>query len=172
MNDKVVLVDTNDQPVAIMDKLEAHEKGLLHRAFSIFLFNSNKEFLLQKRALNKYHSAGLWSNTCCSHPKPDEALIDAADRRLKEEMGLSTDLSALYSFIYKVDFQNGLTEHELDHILTGFSDEVPLLNADEADEWKYLSFEDLTQEVTQHPELFTEWFKMCYEQVFHLINQK
>lgn len=170
MIDKVVLVDANDQPIDTMDKLEAHQKGLLHRAFSIFVFNSKKEFLLQKRASDKYHSAGLWSNTCCSHPRPDESLLDAANRRLQEEMGLNANLDALYSFIYKVAFTDGLIEHELDHVIVGFSDDIPLLNKDEASDWKYMSYEELHAMIQNKPDAFTEWFKMCYEKVFKQVS--
>src|SRR6476659_3208910 len=117
--EKVILVNIDDTPIGVMEKMEAHEKGLLHRAFSVLIFNSQGELLLQRRALDKYHSAGLWTNTCCSHPRPDETIEGAANRRLNEEMGLDTELKPIFSFIYKVNFDNGLIENELDYVLVG-----------------------------------------------------
>jgi len=165
MIEEVVLVNIDDSVVGKMDKLEAHKKGLLHRAFSILIFNSKNEFLLQKRASGKYHSGSLWSNTCCSHPRPDEELIDAANRRLKEEMGLSASLKSIYSFIYKIDFHDGLSEHELDYVIVGFTDELPLLNKEEASDWKYLSYYDLIKDIEMHPDSYTYWFKMIVENI-------
>src|SRR5688572_11010720 len=123
--EEVVLVDASDKVVGTMEKMEVHEKGLLHRAFSVFVFNSKRELLMQQRALQKYHSAGLWTNTCCSHPRPGEETISAAKRRLKEEMGLEIELESQFSFIYKTTFGNGLTEHEYDHVYFGFTDQPP-----------------------------------------------
>ena len=131
----VILVDTKDNQTGISEKLEAHKKGLLHRAFSIFLFNDQDQLLLQKRADEKYHSGGLWTNTCCSHPSPGEFLIKSAQNRLKEEMGISTSLSPLFSFIYKAEFDNGLIEHELDHVFIGTFNANPLPNPEEVGEW-------------------------------------
>ena len=132
-NDFVVLVDENDNELGVMKKMLAHEKGVLHRAFSVFIFNSKGELLLQQRANHKYHSAGLWTNTCCSHPRPNETIKDAAHRRLFEEMGMVCDLKIIDNFIYKANFDNGLIEHEFDYIIKGFSDAVPAINKDEVE---------------------------------------
>ncbi len=172
MNNLVVLVDTKDKEIGLMDKLEAHQKGLLHRAFSVFIFNSSDEFLLQRRATSKYHSAGLWSNTCCSHPDPDETIIEASERRLKEEMGLSVaSIHELYQLIYKVEFDNGLTEHELDHVLVGYTDELPILNAVEASEWKYISYDDLKKDILENPDRYTFWFRVIFEKTYRLAKK-
>lgn len=161
MKELVVLVNEKDEAIGTMEKMEAHQKGLLHRAFSIFIFNSKQELLLQKRASGKYHSGGLWTNTCCSHPRPHEPLILAAERRLKEEMGLQCDLNKAFSFVYKVSFDGGLTEYELDHVLTGITDDEPVLNVSEASEWRYISISDLEKELENNPEDFTFWFRLC-----------
>jgi len=169
MQDLVVLVDTKDREKGVMDKLEAHQKGLLHRAFSVLIFNSSNQFLIQRRADNKYHSAGLWSNTCCSHPMPRETISEASRRRLKEEMGLTVDtLKESYSIIYKVDFENGLVEHELDHIIIGFTDAVPVLNKKEASDWKYISYTDLKKDISEHSDAYTFWFRMIFEKAYRL----
>jgi len=165
MNDKVILVDENDNELGFMDKLEAHEKGLLHRAFSIFIFNSNNELLLQKRAIHKYHSGGLWSNTCCSHPKPGETLMDATNRRLHEELNLECPLNYAFSFQYKVQFINGLTEHELDHVFIGQTDHLPSINKSEIDDWKYANCEDIQNDMNHNPTHYTEWFKICFKRL-------
>lgn len=165
MNDQVVLVNENDGEIGFMQKLEVHQKGLLHRAFSVFIFNSNGELLLQQRAQGKYHSEGLWSNTCCSHPLPDEQTHDAAVRRLKEEMGISTQLNFLYSFIYNAKLGNGLTEHELDHTFWGISDELPVINTSEVSNYKYISVTDLKKEMKENPASYTEWLKICFDEV-------
>ncbi len=173
MNNLVVLVDTKDKETGVMDKLEAHQKGLLHRAFSVLIFNSADEFLIQRRAASKYHSAGLWSNTCCSHPAPEESISDAAKRRLKEEMGLScNNLTELYHLIYKVEFDNNLSEHELDHILIGFSDNKPKLNSDEASDWKYISYEELKKSIAENPDNYTFWFKAIFEKTYRLMRKQ
>jgi isopentenyl-diphosphate delta-isomerase len=174
MTEDIILVDRNDCEIGRMNKLEAHQKGLLHRAFSILLFNSEFQFLIQRRAIEKYHSGGLWSNTCCSHPKPDESVLEASHRRLKEEMGIvATELTQAFSFIYKVDFPNGLSEHELDHVVIGITDKTPVLNTLEASDWKYISYQDLKSDISQHPDNYTFWFKEIFEQayVFLLNNQ-
>ena len=139
--EKVILVDKNDNQVGLMPKLEAHEKGVLHRAFSIFIFNSKYELLLQKRASSKYHSGGLWTNTCCSHPREGEDTLDAANRRLDEEMGIKTSLRKVYDFIYKAELDNQLTEHEFDHVFYGVCDNDPILNKDEAEDFKWVDME-------------------------------
>ena len=143
--DFVVLVDNKDRELGTMEKMEAHEKGLLHRAFSVFLFNKKGEMLLQRRALDKYHSAGLWTNACCSHPKPDEEVQSAANRRLGEELGISAELNHQFSFYYKSDYENGLSEHELDHVFFGNFDEEPQLNPEEAMDWKYMAMDEKRQ---------------------------
>lgn len=164
--DQVILVDITDTPIGSAGKMEAHEKGLLHRAFSVFIFNSKNELLLQRRALTKYHSAGLWTNTCCSHPRPEENTLDAANRRLKEEMGMSAPLQHKLSFIYKTPFDNGLTEHEFDHVYFGVTNNMPEINTEEVDSYRYISINDLKNEIEKKPEQFTSWFKIVLEKLF------
>lgn len=162
----VVLVDEQDNDVGVMEKLEAHQKGLLHRAFSVFIFNEKQELLLQQRALSKYHSGGLWTNTCCSHPRPNETIKDAANRRLFEEMGMSCDLIIKTSFIYKTPFENGLIEHELDYVLIGFSNLNPNLNKKEVENYKWMSISDIKTDIYSNPKHYTSWFKIALEKVF------
>lgn len=164
----LILVDENDKPAGRMEKLQVHEQGLLHRAFSVFIFNKKGELLLQQRSDNKYHSAGLWSNTCCSHPEFGEETKEAAEKRLKEEMGLDCELEFKFKFIYKAIFENGLTEYELDHVYFGFSDELPKPNSQELKDWKYLSLEKLEKEILHIPQNYTEWLKICLKEVSHL----
>ncbi len=163
--EKVILVDVNDKELGTEEKMEAHRQALLHRAFSIFIFNSGGELLLQQRALNKYHSPGLWTNTCCSHPKPGEETAAAAHRRLKEEMGMSCQLKEAFSFIYKAELDQGLTEHEFDYVFLGNSDELPEINTMEVMEYKYISIDQLNSDLKRQPEQFTEWFKICWTTV-------
>ncbi|MCJ8209043.1 isopentenyl-diphosphate Delta-isomerase [Mucilaginibacter sp. RS28] len=163
--EQVILVDTNDNPLGTMEKIEAHRKGLLHRAFSVFLLNDEGEMLIQQRALGKYHSPGLWSNTCCSHPRPGEATISAAQRRLNEEMGVSAELKEVYAFTYRIDFDNGLTEHEFDHVFVGRFNQPPVINPDEVADWKYISLEALEADMERRPQLYTHWFKMVLQQL-------
>lgn len=158
--DYVILVDSQDNELGVMEKLEAHEKGVLHRAFSIFLFNSKGEMLIQQRAMSKYHSPGLWTNACCSHPAPAETILDAGKRRLQEELGLSTVLVDAFKFEYRETFDNALTEHELDHVLVGYTDDSPILNSDEAKDYRWVDLSDLLVEISLNPELFTVWFKI------------
>jgi isopentenyl-diphosphate delta-isomerase len=159
----VILVDENDQEIGSMEKQEAHEKGLLHRAFSVFVFNENKELLLQQRALTKYHSAGLWTNTCCSHPRIGETIEQAAHRRLMEEMGFDCELTSKSSFIYKAAFENGLTEHELDHILVGtFNGEISF-NPTEVKNIKWISLEELEIDLINKNQNYTAWFKIIFD---------
>lgn len=165
MEDKVILVDQDDVPIGEMDKLQAHKEGRLHRAFSVFVFNSEGELLLQKRAGSKYHSAGLWTNTCCSHPRPGEELSAAAKRRLMEEVGLECEVVWAFSFIYKVEFSNGLYEHELDHVLLGWCNDLPNLNPEEASEWKYMSFDEIRKDIKDNPSSYTEWLKIIIEKI-------
>ncbi|MEH6659886.1 isopentenyl-diphosphate Delta-isomerase [Leeuwenhoekiella marinoflava] len=167
----VILVDENDQQVGLMPKIEAHEKALLHRAFSVFVFNSKKELMIQQRAFHKYHSPGLWTNTCCSHQREGESNIDAGRRRLMEEMGFTVDLEESISFIYKAPFDNGLTEHEYDHILLGDFEGEPDLNPDEVAAWKWMSLEAIQEDMNVHPEIYTEWFKIIFEKFYNHIEQ-
>lgn len=161
MNEEtVILVNEADTEIGQMAKLEAHEKGILHRAFSLFIFNSKGELLLQQRALNKYHSPGLWTNTCCSHQRAGESNIEAGIRRLGEEMGISCELTDVFSFIYKASFDNGLTEHELDHVLVGQYEANPIINKEEVMDYKWLTLQDLKMDMDKHPESYTAWFKI------------
>jgi len=167
----VILVDREDNEVGAMEKMEAHRTGALHRAVSVFLFNSAGELLLQQRAAGKYHSPLLWTNTCCSHPRPGETAAAAADRRLLEEMGLVCELHHAFDFYYEADMGNGLTEHELDHIFVGYTRIQPLINRKEANDWKYESINNVRQQIEQHPEQFTEWFKLIFEPLIARINE-
>ncbi|WP_228450955.1 isopentenyl-diphosphate Delta-isomerase [Chryseolinea soli] len=158
--EQVILVDERDNAVGTLEKMEAHRKGLLHRAFSIILFNTKGELLLQKRSPTKYHSASLWTNTCCSHPLPDESMADATRRRLKEEMGIDLQPEFAYKFIYRAALDNNLVEHEYDHVYVGTFDGEPVVNKDEVEEWKFMSLALLREAVKQHPEAYTAWFKL------------
>jgi|TARA_B110000444_G_scaffold188250_1_gene177601 isopentenyl-diphosphate delta-isomerase len=166
MDEMVILVDKNDNQLGLMEKIEAHKKAVLHRAFSVFILNENNELLLQKRALSKYHSPGLWTNTCCSHPRDGESVINAGIRRLSEEMGFETELNTLFSFIYKAEFDNGLTEHEFDHVLLGRYNKNPLINKLEVSDWRWIDVELLKKDVVVSPYLYTVWFKIIFQQ-FH-----
>ena len=167
---EVILVDETDREVGTMEKMEAHEKGVLHRAFSVFVFNENQELMIHQRALHKYHSAGLWTNTCCSHPAPGESTSDAAHRRLMEEMGFDCELQEAFSFTYCSKLENGLTEHELDHVFIGQYDGPPKVNPEEVATWKYSTISSLKSEIEATPERFTEWFKICISRVADHIN--
>ncbi len=162
--EQVILVDQNDNEIGLMEKLEAHRKGLLHRAFSVLIFNSQGEILLQKRANDKYHSAGLWTNTCCSHPQPNEDIGAASKRRLMEEMGIVAQPFFAFKFKYKIDLGQGLTEHEFDHVYLGIYDGEPQLNENEASDWKFMNVNELKSEISEKPQLFTYWFKLI---MFH-----
>lgn len=170
MTDYVVLVDESDNDIGVMEKMEAHVSASLHRAISVFIFNTAGEMLLQKRAKSKYHSGGLWTNTCCSHPRPDESPSDSASRRLMEEMGLTCQLKPAFTFIYKCELDNSLFEHELDHVFTGVSDSPPTLNPEEAEDFKFINLEQLQQEVELYPELFTVWFRIALPQLIARIK--
>ena len=161
----VILVDKHDNELGKMEKIEAHKKALLHRAISVFIVNSNGEWMLQRRALNKYHSNGLWTNTCCSHPYPGETSIDAANRRLAEEMGMKVELKELFNFTYKEELDNELTEYELDHVFLGISDDNPKINTDEVVDWKYIKYDDLKTDMENNPENYTVWFRKIVERV-------
>lgn len=163
--DNLILVDKTDTPIGVMEKLEAHKLGKLHRAVSVFLFDHKGRILLQKRAAGKYHSAGLWSNTCCSHPRPGEPVAAAAHRRLWEEMGMECDLKKIYSFTYRIEFENGLIENEYDHVFVGFTDANPTLNPDEAEAWEWLAISDLELKIKEHPEMYTYWLGVSLSDV-------
>ena len=160
MMEHVVLVDQDDNAIGTMEKLEAHRKGLLHRAFSILLFNSKGELLLQKRAPSKYHSGGLWTNTCCSHPLPDEDMEAAARRKLKQEMGIELQPEFAYKFIYKANLDMGLVEHECDHVFIGSFDGTPTINHEEVEEWKFSDLNSILIDISKHPQAYTSWFKL------------
>lgn len=170
IEEKVVLVNEKDEQIGLMPKLEAHEKALLHRAFSVFVFNDKNELMLQQRALDKYHSPGLWTNTCCSHQRDGESNLAAGKRRLQEEMGFVVDLKETISFIYKAPFDNGLTEHEFDHVMVGSYNGVPEINPDEVASWKWMPLEDVKNDMEKHPEVYTEWFKIIFEKFYQHIN--
>ena len=169
--EKVILVDENDNQVGLMPKLEAHQKGLLHRAFSIFIFNSKYELLLQKRASSKYHSGGLWTNTCCSHPREGEDILDAAKRRLFEEMGIETSLRKVHDFIYKAELDNNLTEHEFDHVFYGIYNEDPIINKDEADDFKWIDMDSLNEDIKTNGDNYTIWFKIAFEYFYNYLKK-
>lgn len=169
---KILLVDKNDKEIGFEEKQKVHELGLLHRAFSIFVFNSKNELLIQKRAKDKYHSGGLWSNTCCSHQKQREKLDIVIHKRLKEEMGFDCDLKAIFNFSYKVKFSNGLTENELDHVFIGLSDKLPKINPVEASNYKYISLGKLKQEIKDNPQNYTAWLKIIIKKHFSEITLK
>lgn len=168
--EQVILVNENDEQIGLMPKMEAHEKAVLHRAFSVFIFNSKNELMLQQRAAHKYHSPLLWTNTCCSHQRDGESNIEAGTRRLQEEMGFTTSLKETTSFIYKAPFDNGLTEHELDHIMVGYYEQAPVINPDEVEDWKWMPLEDVRADIAAQPELYTAWFKIIFEKFYEHIN--
>ena len=162
----VILVDENDNPIGTMPKMEAHEKAMLHRAFSVFILNANDEVLLQQRANDKYHSAGLWTNTCCSHRHPGEDTLGAARRRLKEEMGMEADLQFVFKFMYKAPFDNLLTEHEIDHVFIGKTDQLPVINPEEVASYKYMKPEDIKLDMEQNPQSYTVWFRIIFNEFY------
>ncbi len=170
MEEQVILVNKKDEKIGLMPKMEAHEKALLHRAFSVFVFNDKEELLLQQRAKDKYHSPLLWANTCCSHQRDGETNINAGKRRLQEEMGFVCDLKEVTSFIYKAPFDNGLTEHELDHILVGYYNENPIINKEEVASYKWLPLEAVKAEIADFPELYTEWVKIIFDKFYHFLE--
>lgn len=159
---KVILVNEQDEPLGVMGKLEVHQKGLLHRAFSIFIFNKEGEMLLQQRSADKYHSAGLWTNACCSHPRPGEEIKDAATRRLREELGFETGLEKVFQFIYRARFENGLTEHELDHVFVGEYNGEVQLNDREVIQTEYRMMNRIKHSLASRPESFTAWFRIAF----------
>ncbi len=165
MEELVILVDHDDRETGVMEKIQAHREALLHRAFSVFVFNSKGELMLQQRALGKYHSPGLWTNTCCSHPRPGEDTEAAAHRRLQEEMGFDCTLTKIFHFTYKAPFDNKLTEHEVDHVFVGFSDTLPVINPEEVESYRFATLDDISVEMAENPELFTVWFQIAFERV-------
>tara|TARA_B110000967_G_scaffold37508_1_gene36983 strand:+ start:512 stop:1036 length:525 start_codon:yes stop_codon:yes gene_type:complete len=165
--EKVILVNSNDEPIGLMSKMEAHEKAVLHRAFSVFVVNSKNELMLQQRALLKYHSPGLWTNTCCSHQREGEGNIEAGLRRLEEEMGFETPLEYLFNFIYKAPFDNGLTEHELDHVMLGRYEGVPTINPDEVASWKWMDIEQINIDLKENSASYTVWFAIIFDRFYN-----
>ena len=166
----VILVNKKDEPLGVMEKMEAHRKAALHRAFSVFIFNSKGEMLLQQRALSKYHSGGLWTNACCSHPRPGEETEAAAQRRLQEEMGFGTNLKKIFDFVYKTEFDNGLTEFEFDHVFTGEYNGLIKLNPDEASDYCFKDLHEIRQSLLTHPQHYTAWFHLAFSKVEDWIN--
>ena len=170
MEENVLLVDEQDQVIGLMPKMEAHEKGVLHRAFSVFIYNARGELLLQQRAAHKYHSPRLWTNTCCSHQREGETNVAAGQRRLQEEMGFSVPLEDVLSFIYKTPFDNGLTEHELDHILVGHYDGEPTINPEEVMAYRWQAPAQVKTDMGRHPDQYTEWFKIIFNRFYREIS--
>lgn len=166
MNDYVILVDENNNQIGLEEKILAHKKNLLHRAFSIFIFNDSFEILLQKRAPNKYHSGNLWTNTCCSHPLENLSLVESAKKRLVEEMGIKANLNEVFSFIYQAEFGNGLSEYEYDHVLFGISNNQPILNPNEAIDYKWIKISDLKAQIEKNPGNFTVWLQIMINNYF------
>jgi isopentenyl-diphosphate delta-isomerase len=165
--EQVILVDEQDSPCGVMEKMRAHEEARLHRAFSIFIFDQEGKMLLQQRALTKYHSGGLWTNACCSHPRPDEATHAAAIRRLREELGFETPIQKIFDFMYKAEFDNGLTEHEFDHVFVGLYHAAMQLNPDEVADTAYLSMDEISAALSSNPEQYTAWFHIAFPKVAH-----
>jgi isopentenyl-diphosphate delta-isomerase len=170
LEEKVILVNEHDEPIGLMPKMEAHEKAVLHRAFSVFVLNDQKEIMLQQRAAHKYHSPLLWTNTCCSHQRAGETNLEAGKRRLSEEMGFETELKELFHFIYKAPFDNGLTEHELDHVMIGYYQKEPQINTEEVASWKWMSVESVKDDMIQNPNNYTVWFKIIFDKFYHYIE--
>jgi len=168
----VILVDTADRELGTMEKMEAHENAVLHRAFSVFIFNDRGELMLQQRAAHKYHSPLLWTNTCCSHQRQGESNIEAGKRRLREEMGFEVDLDKKFHFVYKAEFDNGLTEHELDHVMVGYYNGEPTINPEEVASWKWINMEVLQQDMKDHPQDYTAWFKIIFDRFVEFLTKQ
>ena len=166
----VILVNELDEQIGTLEKMKAHELGLLHRAFSVFIFNDRGEMLLQQRALTKYHSGGLWTNSCCSHPRPNEPSLDAAVRRLQEELGFTTPLQKIFDFQYKAPFDNGLTEHEFDHVFAGNYSGKIAPNCDEVQDFVYLPVGEIEISINQYPDKYTAWFCIAFPKVKRWLN--
>lgn len=171
MEEFVVLVDQDDQKLGLMEKQQAHIAGLLHRAFSVFVFNSKGELMIQQRAASKYHSPTLWTNTCCSHPRDNETYEEAAHRRLQEEMGFDCELEYKFNFIYKAHLENDLIEHELDHVFIGIFDKEPKLNTDEVMAYRWVELDDLKKDIDKNPQNYTAWFKIIFEHYVSYIEE-
>lgn len=169
--ENVILVNEQDQQIGLMPKLEAHEKAVLHRAFSVFVLNDKNEVMLQQRAHQKYHSPLLWTNTCCSHQREHESNIEAGTRRLQEEMGFATELKELFHFIYKAPFDNGLTEHELDHVMIGRYNGLPEINIEEVEAWKWMAIDDIKKDMQNDPENYTVWFRIIFDEFYHYLEE-
>lgn len=172
MIEYVMLVDEQDNEIGVMEKLQAHQEALLHRAISVFVFNGKNQLLLQQRAAEKYHSPLLWTNTCCSHPRPQESLIDTSNRRLKEEMNVACELSHQFSFIYKAALEGGLTEHEYDHVFFGETNDLPEPDPSEVAAWKYMDLEDIRADISAQPEQYTAWFKLILAKIISIRNER
>lgn len=170
MEELVVLVDENDKKLGLMPKMEAHEKAVLHRAFSVFIFNKDGDLMLQQRAAHKYHSPLLWTNTCCSHQRDGEANLEAGKRRLFEEMGFNADLKEVFSFVYKAPFDNGLTEHELDHVMVGYYENEPKINKDEVEAYRWMALEDVRTDIEKNPHIYTAWFKIIFNESYQKLK--
>ena len=171
IEEQVILVNEQDEPIGLMNKMEAHEKAVLHRAFSVFVLNNKNEVMLQQRAHHKYHSPLLWTNTCCSHQRAGETNIEAGKRRLFEEMGFETELKELFHFIYKAPFDNGLTEHELDHVMIGYYNDAPVINLDEVESWKWMPIEAIKDDMLANPNSYTVWFKIIFDEFYHYLEE-
>ena len=171
IEENVILVNERDEPIGLMPKMEAHEKAVLHRAFSVFVLNSKNEIMLQQRAHHKYHSPLLWTNTCCSHQREGETNIQAGSRRLFEEMGFNTELKEFFHFIYKAPFDNGLTEHELDHVMIGYYNDAPHINTEEVEDWKWMPIEAVKSDIQNNPDLYTIWFKIIFDEFYHFLEE-
>lgn len=171
LEENVILVNEKDEPIGLMPKMEAHEKAVLHRAFSVFVLNDKNEIMLQQRAHHKYHSPLLWTNTCCSHQREGETNIEAGTRRLFEEMGFQTELKELFHFIYKAPFDNGLTEHELDHVMIGYYNEAPHINPDEVEAWKWMPIDAIKADIQQNPQAYTIWFRIIFDEFYHFLEE-
>lgn len=165
MSDQVILVDEMDRPVGVDEKMAAHRAGSLHRAISVFVFDAKGRLLLQRRAAAKYHSGGLWSNTCCSHPRPNEGNGDAARRRLQEEMGIACELFEVFGFVYRAELPDGLIEHEYDHVFFGGCSARPSPDPEEADDWKWMDMVDLCADVKKNPGTYSFWLAACLDKV-------
>lgn len=170
LEEQVILVNENDEAIGLMPKLEAHQKAVLHRAFSVFVLNDKNEIMLQQRAAEKYHSPLLWTNTCCSHQRDGETNVQAGTRRLYEEMGFETPIKELFHFIYKAPFDNGLTEHELDHVMIGTYNQEPKINREEVESWKWMSIDAIKTDMAQNPTIYTVWFKIIFDEFYHYIE--
>lgn len=172
MEEKVILVNEADEPQGLMEKMEAHRKGLLHRAFSVFIFNKKNELLLQQRAISKYHSGGLWTNTCCSHPREGEDNLAAAHRRLQEEMGFDCEISKLTDFVYRAELDQGLIEHEFDHVFVGRWEGEPEVNPEEVESFRWMNVEAVEADIQTNPDRYTAWFKIIYQEFLkHVRNE-